>query len=124
MQMQCNRISRIWICFRMKSMLHYKARDELYIGSKDVRRFPVPDDKVTWSTAWPEYKPVDYTAPPVLNRPVWADPDFRFALWRVFLQRYLSCCGLSSYMAAHCLVSETLALCCVFCYMLYVAPPL
>lgn len=108
----------------MKSMLHYKARDELYIGSKDVRRFPVPDDKVTWSTAWPEYKPVDYTAPPVLNRPVWADPDFRFALWRVFLQRYLSCCGLSSYMAAHCLVSETLALCCVFCYMLYVAPSL
>lgn len=82
MQMQCNRISRrIWICWHMKSMLHFKAREELYIGSKDVRRFPVPDDKVSWSMAWPDYKPVDYTAPPVLNRPMWADPDFRFVRW-------------------------------------------
>lgn len=62
-----------------KRMLHYKARQEIYVGTKDVRRFPVPEDKVSWSTPWPEYQPVDYTAPPVLSRPVWADPDFRFA---------------------------------------------
>lgn len=78
----------------VKRMLHSKARQELYVGSKDVRRFPVPDEKVSWSTEWPEYQPVDYTAPPVLSRPVWADPDFRFArclrvlfhdAWAVFL---------------------------------------
>lgn len=42
-----------------------------------IKRFPVPEDKISWDVAWPEYDPVDYTAPIVLSMPVWADPDFR-----------------------------------------------
>lgn len=46
-----------------------------YLGG--VRRFPVPEDKVPWSADYPEYQPVDYTAPRVLAAPPWADPDIR-----------------------------------------------
>uniref|UniRef100_H3D1Z6 ADP-ribose pyrophosphatase, mitochondrial n=1 Tax=Tetraodon nigroviridis TaxID=99883 RepID=H3D1Z6_TETNG len=53
---------------------HVKARCQEYPGSK-VKRLLVPDDKVGWSRRWPEYRPVGYTAPSVLNKPVWADPD-------------------------------------------------
>ena len=55
--------------------IHVNARQLEYQGG--VQRFPVPDDKVSWSVDWPEYQPVDYTAPVVLKGPVWADPDFR-----------------------------------------------
>ena len=55
--------------------IHVNARQLEYQGG--VKRFPVPDDKVSWSVEWPEYQPVDYTAPVVLKGPVWADPDFR-----------------------------------------------
>ncbi|XP_022101086.1 ADP-ribose pyrophosphatase, mitochondrial-like [Acanthaster planci] len=56
--------------------LHVKARGERYPNS-DVKRFPVPDDKVQWSVPWPEYKPVEFTNPKVLAGPVWADPEIR-----------------------------------------------
>ena len=59
----------------LAAMLHAKARQETYQGG--TKRFPVPDDKVAWSVDWPEYLPVDYTAPSVLAGPVWADVDFR-----------------------------------------------
>jgi predicted NUDIX family NTP pyrophosphohydrolase len=49
----------------------------VYPGSKDVKRFPVPDDKVSWKVDWPEYKPVDYTADVVTKQPPWADIDVR-----------------------------------------------
>ncbi|KAF7221230.1 ADP-ribose pyrophosphatase, mitochondrial [Nothobranchius furzeri] len=55
-------------------LLHVKSRCPLYPGS-DIKRFPVPDDKVDWTREWPQYEPVSYTAPSVLNRPQWADPD-------------------------------------------------
>ncbi|KAM9457381.1 ADP-ribose pyrophosphatase, mitochondrial [Clarias gariepinus] len=58
----------------MSSATHIKARCKLYPGS-NTQRFPVPDDKVSWETPWPEYSPVNYTAPSVLNKPAWADPD-------------------------------------------------
>ncbi|KAG7459866.1 hypothetical protein MATL_G00215280 [Megalops atlanticus] len=58
----------------MPSTPHTKARCPLYPGS-EIHRFPVPDDKVKWETDWPQYKPVSYTAPSVLNKPVWADPE-------------------------------------------------
>ncbi|KAJ8250914.1 hypothetical protein GJAV_G00214700 [Gymnothorax javanicus] len=58
----------------MPSVAHAKARIPLYPGS-ETRRFPVPDDKVKWETKWPDYKPVNYTAPSVLKKPAWADPD-------------------------------------------------
>lgn len=53
-----------------------KCRNQDYQGN--VARAPVPDDKVSWAVSWPDYKPVDYTAPSVLRGPVWADPDFRY----------------------------------------------
>jgi len=58
----------------VKMAAHAKCRGK-YPG--DVERFAVPDDKVSWSVEWPEYKPVDYTAPVVEKGPVWADVDFR-----------------------------------------------
>jgi len=54
---------------------HTKCRGK-YAG--DVDRFAVPDDKVSWSIEWPEYKPIDYTAPVVEKGPIWADVDFRY----------------------------------------------
>ena len=57
------------------ALLHTKARQLEYQGG--VKRLPVPEALVLWDADWPDYKPVDYTAPRVLERPVWADPDFR-----------------------------------------------
>ncbi|KAK7167570.1 hypothetical protein R3I94_001839 [Phoxinus phoxinus] len=58
----------------MSTVAHIKARCPVYPGS-DTSRFPVPDDKVDWKTDWPQYYPVNYTAPTVLKKPVWADPE-------------------------------------------------
>ena len=33
----------------------------------------VPDDKVAWNVEFKEYKPVHYTSPKVIAKPVWAD---------------------------------------------------
>ncbi|XP_067911371.1 ADP-ribose pyrophosphatase, mitochondrial-like isoform X1 [Heterodontus francisci] len=55
---------------------HEKARGEVYPGS-EIRRFPVPDDKVDWAVPWADYKAVNYTAPSVLRQPPWADPPYR-----------------------------------------------
>jgi ADP-ribose pyrophosphatase len=38
----------------------------------------VPDDKINWSVSWPEYATEvvnKYTAPVVVSKPVWADPE-------------------------------------------------
>uniref|UniRef100_UPI003AAF8267 ADP-ribose pyrophosphatase, mitochondrial isoform X1 n=1 Tax=Centroberyx gerrardi TaxID=166262 RepID=UPI003AAF8267 len=56
---------------------HTKSRCPQYPGSK-IKRFPVPDDKVDWSRAWPQYSPVNHTDPAVTKRPQWADPDVGF----------------------------------------------
>lgn len=58
--------------------IHYKARCEVYARS-DVKRVPVPDDKVSWDVPWEDYQPVDFTSESVLRMPVWADIDFREA---------------------------------------------
>ncbi|KAG8544648.1 hypothetical protein GDO81_022125 [Engystomops pustulosus] len=55
---------------------HVKALTSPYPGSS-VQRWPVPQDKVSWSVDWPEYQPVEYTAPSVLAQPPWADPPHR-----------------------------------------------
>ena len=57
------------------ALFNVKCRGR-YAGGVD--RFPVPDDKVSWSVDWPDYRPVDYTAPVVEKMPVWADVDFRY----------------------------------------------
>jgi len=54
---------------------HTKCRGD-YAGG--VTRYPVPDDKVSWSVDWPEYKPVDYTAPVVEKGSARTDTDFRY----------------------------------------------
>ncbi|KAM3863838.1 ADP-ribose pyrophosphatase, mitochondrial [Diretmus argenteus] len=53
---------------------HAKSRCPQY-PSSEIKRFSVPDDKVDWSQDWPQYNPVNYTAPSVTRRPAWADPD-------------------------------------------------
>ncbi|XP_062620751.1 ADP-ribose pyrophosphatase, mitochondrial-like isoform X2 [Saccostrea cucullata] len=60
----------------MKPKCHVKARCEIYPRS-EVKRFPVPDEKVPWTVSFPNYAPVDYTAASILKRPVYADPDIR-----------------------------------------------
>lgn len=52
---------------------HFKCRGGLYPRS-NIKRFIVPDDKVSWSTEFTEYAPVNYTSPHI-NGKVWADPD-------------------------------------------------
>lgn len=54
--------------------VHIKCRGS-YPGLTDLERFKFPDDKVSWKVKFADYKPVKYTAPVVLNKPVWADPD-------------------------------------------------
>lgn len=62
---------------------HVKSRCLEYPGSK-IQRFLVPDDKVDWSQNWPQYNPVSYTDPSVVNKPVWADPDIGWATHMLF----------------------------------------
>lgn len=52
---------------------HMKCRGGLYPRS-NIERFPVPDEKVSWSVEFPEYKPLQYTAASINGKP-WADPD-------------------------------------------------
>lgn len=35
----------------------------------------MPDDKVSWKVSFPEYAPVEFTAPSVACQPVWADKE-------------------------------------------------
>ncbi|XP_041349760.1 ADP-ribose pyrophosphatase, mitochondrial-like isoform X2 [Gigantopelta aegis] len=62
---------------RLTTMTHIKARIEVYPRTDDVKRFKVPDEKVPWNVKYQEYEPPDYTAPSVLSKPPWADPDVR-----------------------------------------------
>ncbi|XP_030829234.1 transient receptor potential cation channel subfamily M member-like 2 [Strongylocentrotus purpuratus] len=55
-------------------MIHKKSRASPYPGTA-MRRFPVPDDKVPWETAFPHYTPVRYTHRSVEDGPHWADID-------------------------------------------------
>lgn len=42
----------------------------------------VPDDKADWAVAWPEYAPVEFTHPRILEQPPYADPaDARLTDW-------------------------------------------
>lgn len=59
------------------SELHQKARSERHASYPERNRgVPIPDDRVRWSVAYPEYQPVAFTAPIVMeNWPDgWADP--------------------------------------------------
>ena len=56
-----------------KLPVHVKCRNSIYPKSKNIVRFPVPDDKVLWNIEWPQYSPVVYTSSNLTNQP-WADP--------------------------------------------------
>ena len=56
--------------------MHIKARTPEYSGTH-VKRFPVPDEFVDWKMSNPDYKPVDYTADKIINKPPYADPEVR-----------------------------------------------
>ncbi|PVD32988.1 hypothetical protein C0Q70_08436 [Pomacea canaliculata] len=72
-------MSKITSVTKLAMEIHIKARSSPYQRTTDVKRFPVPDEKVPWNVDFPEYKPVDYTAPSVQKGPVWADIDVRTA---------------------------------------------
>ncbi|XP_028168488.1 ADP-ribose pyrophosphatase, mitochondrial isoform X1 [Ostrinia furnacalis] len=52
---------------------HINSRSRIYPRSS-VERFSVPDDKVSWSTEFEAYRPVNYTSPDIHGKP-WADPE-------------------------------------------------
>ncbi|XP_021185470.3 ADP-ribose pyrophosphatase, mitochondrial [Helicoverpa armigera] len=51
---------------------HFKCRGGFYPRS-NIERFPVPDEKVGWSTECKDYQPHNYTAASIHGQP-WADP--------------------------------------------------
>nr|XP_003706314.2 PREDICTED: ADP-ribose pyrophosphatase, mitochondrial [Megachile rotundata] len=53
-------------------MIHNKCRQGFY-PSSNIKRFEVPENKVSWSVDYPEYTPVEYTAPAIKGKS-WADP--------------------------------------------------
>ena len=67
-------------------MMHTKARTLAYPGT-DVKRFPVPSEFVDWKVPFPEYKPVDYTSKHILRRPPYADPEIRYYMWVLNVNR-------------------------------------
>lgn len=58
---------------RYARMLHRKCRRDVY-PSSGVKRFEVPEEKVSWTVDYPEYRPAAYTAAVVYGKP-WADPE-------------------------------------------------
>lgn len=75
-----------WTAFQMQKrslstlrrifLLHY-LNDNKKIKHEQVKRFAVPNDKVSWTETYPWYKPVIYTDPKVLSA-TWADPDIAY----------------------------------------------
>ena len=66
--------ANLLVAMACKRGSHTKCRGRYYAGG--VQRFPVPDDKVSWSIDWQEYKPVHYTAPRVQTHSPRTDVDF------------------------------------------------
>ncbi|CAF1078645.1 unnamed protein product [Adineta ricciae] len=75
---QCSQL--IFRCFVTNTVqqisthfVHTRARKSPYVGTKNVLRTEVSNEKVPWSLHWPEYKAIEYTASKVLKNPPWAD---------------------------------------------------
>lgn len=60
--------------------MHRKCRSATYPRDPSIKRFPVTDDQVPWTTPYADYDPTDYTSPSVTAMPVWADYDVRNGL--------------------------------------------
>lgn len=65
---------------------HIKCRGGLYPRS-NVERFPVPDEKVSWSVEYKNYKPANHTAPSIHGKP-WADPEIGKSITIVSAQNF------------------------------------
>lgn len=52
------------------SLVSYQVSE----NEKSVKRPVVPNNMVSWSIDFPDYKPIKYTSPIVLDGPCWADP--------------------------------------------------
>lgn len=75
MQRFCRHFTRLSSANLMSFSLHTRARlDHPAYTKFDVYKFSVPDDKCPWSVEWPEYAPVEFTHPRILEQPVYADP--------------------------------------------------
>ena len=59
----------------LKPHSHIKCRSEYYPRGDKVRRWPVPDEKVSWAVPFHDYTPTLFTSDSVANKPIWADPD-------------------------------------------------
>ena len=57
------------------TMTHEKCRVGKYPRG-NIDRFPVPVEKVPWSSDYPDYSPVLFTSDSVAAQPVWADLDY------------------------------------------------
>lgn len=60
-----------------RTPVHVKARGPEYPGASDVKKTEVSDANVPWNVKYEAYKPVEYTAPSVVAKPVWADADVK-----------------------------------------------
>lgn len=71
----------------MKRAIHFKCRNSNYPHTQ-IQRLNVKDEQVDWSVEVKNYKPPEYNAPQLLNKP-WADPHismfFFFNLWHSYL---------------------------------------
>lgn len=67
----------LYTAVRTPIKMHFKARSKEYPRNPKILRFPVPDDNVSWDVPFPDYQPVEYTAPSVASGPVWADMDIK-----------------------------------------------
>lgn len=63
--------SQLFTCMFLR-MVHVKCRTSPYPFS-EIRRLPVPDEKVPWSVNFENYNPPHYDSPVLKNKP-WADP--------------------------------------------------
>ncbi|KFD55720.1 hypothetical protein M513_03468 [Trichuris suis] len=68
-----HRLIEVPQCSFSAVMINRKCRNSFY-KSTQLRRFPVPDEKVSWSVPYLEYDPPEYNAT-VLKTAAWADPD-------------------------------------------------
>lgn len=67
---------------------HIKCRGGLYPRS-NIERFPVPDDKVSWSSEYKEYQPPNHTASSIHGQP-WADPNIGKSVLRLISYQILT----------------------------------
>lgn len=57
-----------------KIFKHVACRNSLY--AKTIQRFPVPDELISWTESYDDYKPAHFESPVLVGKP-WADPNIK-----------------------------------------------